>query len=367
MLDQQQIQNNASDDLDEVLVKEPDGTFRIVKMASAQAPLNQSPPVGGSGTGQAPRVVQPAPMMRSLADDEEQEVAGLAKKANALGATSDTNTDDRVRLAIKQSGIILADQTLAGRLSAVLAAYCKEVRNEQQTRELLMKQKEAGGLALTMHEAARLTALLATGVKPTPPAPTPISVTPSLPVVQKTIPVPSVVATTASPTSPVKPILPPAPLNQSPPVGGSGTGQAPKPATLRPMVQSPQTAQRPLPEAKPIVQDVSFSPTLVGPVDELRMSLITWRRMAATIKDRATKIEEKLRLLEEESYPERLKGIAAWYGSEVVRQYEDVGRASLMAGKSVAEILAERQVSSTSPLSLEEFQSIAELNENLRF
>lgn len=383
MPDQQQIQNNTSDELDEVLVKEPDGTFRVMKITPAQAtpkvtsqqlggqaPLNQSQSSGtgqapitkqGVVTGQAPRIAQPAPVMRSLADEEEKEVAGLAEKAKALGTAQGDAVEVRVRQAMKESGVILTDQTLASRLATVLTAYCKEVRNELETRALLMKPKEVGGLALTMSEAARLIASLGAGEKsPTQkiPALPPKPITSPLPVVQKPLAPPQVIV---QPTVKVQPVaipkLSPQPLPVKPVM--------PAPA-LRP-VTPPLQAKRPLPEAKPIVQDVTFTPTLVGPLDELRMSLIAWRRMAPTVKDRATKIEEKLCLLEEEAYPERLKGIAAWYGSEVVQRYEDVGRESLMTGKSVAEILTERQASGNFELSLEEFQSIAELNEKLRF
>lgn len=116
-----------------------------------------------------------------------------------------------------------------------------------------------------------------------------------------------------------------------------------------------------------MVQDVSFTPKLVGPIDELQMNLAEWRRMAPTLKDRGTKIEEKLRLLEEGSYADRLKGVAAWYASDVVRLYQDAGRESLASGKPIAAVLADREAKGLPTLTLEEFQSVADLNEKLRF
>ncbi len=137
---------------------------------------------------------------------------------------------------------------------------------------------------------------------------------------------------------------------------GVVTGQAPSQEVMRPQI-----------ETKPIMQDVTFTPTLMGPVEELRMNLINWRRMAPTVKDRAAKVEEKLKLWEEESFAERVRGITAWYASDVVRLYQEIGQESLQQGKPVAAVVSERQSAGKPILSQEEFQSIAELNEQIRF
>lgn len=362
----QQIQNNTTDELDEILVKEPDGTFRVVKVApgqSGQAPKDPTPgvvPTPGVKTP-LPRVEKPAPATMVLGNEEEKELAAVAEKTKTFAAPMDDKSAEIARRAIAESGVLLADPSLASRLLAVLIAAVKEVRKELETRDLLMRVKEQGGLAMTMNEATRLLALLKPHTTPsvvqTPPAP-PRSVVPSAPLsIQKPVVSPPVSVQKSTPPVLPKLIVPPQPKLAA----RVGTGQAP------PITPPPQQVTRPPVETKPLVQDVSFTPKLMGPIDELQMNIAEWRRMAPTLKDRGTKIEEKLRLLEEAAYADRLKGVAAWYASDVVRLYQDIGRESLVNGKPVAAALADREAKGLPTLTLEEFQSVAELNERLRF
>lgn len=128
-----------------------------------------------------------------------------------------------------------------------------------------------------------------------------------------------------------------------------------------------QSTTRPPSEKKSIVQDVSFTPTLSGPIDTLRCSIDDWRRLASSVTERSKKILGKLQLLEEESYSQRVKGIAAWYGSAVVQAYQAIGRAGITQGKTIAVICTEGQSADNRSLTEEEFLSIAALNEQLRF
>ena len=358
----QQIQNNTTDELDEILVKEPDGTFRVVKVAAGQT-TNKSTTLG---VGSTPSVSAPLPRVEKLAsatmvlgDDEAKELAAVAEKTKTFAAPVDDKSSEIARRAIAESGVVLADPSLMNRLLSILVSVVKEVRKELETRDLLMRTKEQGGLAMTMNEATRLLAFLkppitkqgvVTGQAPSGPKPAP----PLPPQPKAVIPPPA-------------PVIPKAP----PPLQGPKEptrGVAPTPSVHVQQVRAPsQEGTRPPVETKPVVQDVSFTPKLMGPIDELTMNLAEWRRMAPTLKDRGTKIEEKLRLLEEESYADRLKGVAAWYASDVVCLYQDIGRESLANGKSVAVALADRTAKGLPTLTLEEFQSVAELNERLRF
>lgn len=357
----QQIQNNFFDDLDEVLVKEPDGTFRVAKVAAAPAVPTKLEP--SRPETPLPAVVsKPALPVAVLDADEEKEVAVITAKSIIASPTEKDPAEDLARRALTESGITLSDATLQSRLTMTMIAYVKQIRNDLETRTLLMREKDKGGLAMTMSEATRLLSFLKTGGKESPQAQKPITPPPSTNppaggVVTGQVPVPKPVV--PLPSAP-KPITSPLPTTAKPSPQPVVT---PKPVAPRVEVQRPLAVK----DVKPVVQDITFTPTLVGPVEELRMRIADWRRMAPTIADRGKKIEDKLQLLQEQGYTERMKGVAAWYESEVVRTYQEIGMESLTLGKPVAALITEREAAQRPGISFEEFQYVAELNERLRF
>ncbi|MFA5029168.1 MAG: hypothetical protein WC518_00245 [Patescibacteria group bacterium] len=120
--------------------------------------------------------------------------------------------------------------------------------------------------------------------------------------------------------------------------------------------------------SRPNLDDVKFAPKLMGPVEELEsMTLIDFRRLGQEPKEIARKIKEKIDLLENESYSKKLEGVEAWQKNEVNRFYRLLGQASLAAGQGIEEIISERLASGKPTLTVEEFESVMELNKDLRF
>ena len=115
---------------------------------------------------------------------------------------------------------------------------------------------------------------------------------------------------------------------------------------------------------KPNIADVQ-KPTrpTVGLAGELSYSLADFRRISPNPADRIKKIENQLGVLEEDNYPTRLKGLAAWRQSEVMKMYLESGKKSLEDGTQLPQ-----QLGSGGPdtLSWEEWQAISELNERIR-
>lgn len=351
-----QNQQNSASDLDEVLVKETDGTFRFVKVAAAGTSASLPQTI----VTPSPRTEKPAAATKVLLTEEEQEIATISKKTNAVAGSVPDPAQATVRRVLRESGIPV-NPALESRLVAMLIAHVKQVRNASETREILTRGQDKGGAGMAPSEAVKLLSLL----NPSPLA------RPATSVPQQSSPPPS------APPPPPKPVTQPSSVQTQPqalPVPERQPRPTPPQSPRTPFPKPTQTPRQPVTQevpplpipTKPILQDVSFTAKLAGPVQELRMSIADWRRMAPTLKDRATKIEEKLRLLEEESHTERVKGIAAWYASEPVGVYQDIARTSLAAGKSVSIALADRQAQGQSAFSIEEFQSIAELNEKLR-
>lgn len=163
---------------------------------------------------------------------------------------------------------------------------------------------------------------------------------------------PEAVIVKAEPTAPKKTInLPPA--RPEPYISPAKT-LPPKPAMM--------SARR------PSLDDVKFVRKLIGPVEELEtMTIIDFRRINPDPAAAAKKIKEKIILLEKELYSKRAEGIIAWHKSEVSRFYRLLGQASMAEGRSIEEIIAERQQAGKPTLTIGEFNAIMELNRELRY
>jgi hypothetical protein len=100
-----------------------------------------------------------------------------------------------------------------------------------------------------------------------------------------------------------------------------------------------------------------------GPVDELlNLTLEEFRSFGSNAKERVNKIYERINLLEEESIEKKNQGISAWKNSSVYKEYVAVGEESLSKG-----IPVEEAVDKNGKISIDEFNSIADLNEQLNY
>lgn len=116
------------------------------------------------------------------------------------------------------------------------------------------------------------------------------------------------------------------------------------------------------------IEDVKFRPRLTGPIEEIRsMNLTDFRHLAASPKEAIEKILAKVDLLEEESFTQKTQAIQAWKENDVYWLYLELGDQSMEQKKSLAEIIAERQKSNQPTLTEEEFEAIMELNKRLRY
>lgn len=135
--------------------------------------------------------------------------------------------------------------------------------------------------------------------------------------------------------------------------------------------QSPAPARRPPPSAMPSttkipVRDIRPPLVVMGPVQELRMSLEDYERLAPSPAQRIAKIKEKIALLEKEEYAKRLEGVAAWKMSEVFALYVLLGQESVLSGTSIEDTIAKRKADSKPSFSVEDFQEITKLNKEIR-
>ena len=149
-------------------------------------------------------------------------------------------------------------------------------------------------------------------------------------------PKPAVVAKKTPPAAPVEPVAMPRPMTSPDPY-------------------------------KPKVQDVKFEPKLTGPVEEIRsMTLTDFRRLASTPQDAIEKVLEKIQLLEEESFGQKVAAIRAWKENEVNRLYLVLGNQSMEQQQSLTDIIAQREAAGQPTLTSTELEAVFELNKKLR-
>jgi hypothetical protein len=145
--------------------------------------------------------------------------------------------------------------------------------------------------------------------------------------------------------------------------------EKPKPLEIFKPIAPPQV-RRPIPpqDKRPRLDDVKYVPKLVGPVEELReMTLIDWRRLGSTPAMAASKVKEKISLLERQSFGQKIAGIKAWQESEVNKLYLEISRESLAKGVSADQIITERVSAGKTTLTGDDYRAVMELNRSLRY
>lgn len=107
---------------------------------------------------------------------------------------------------------------------------------------------------------------------------------------------------------------------------------------------------------------------VVGPVDELAtFDLETFSSLAATPQEATQKIKNKINMLQDESFEKKAQGIRAWHSSAVYQFYLALGRESMESNQSIQNLILEKQGLHQPTLTYEQFEAIADLNEELSF
>ncbi len=115
------------------------------------------------------------------------------------------------------------------------------------------------------------------------------------------------------------------------------------------------------------MSDVKTSVRIVGPIDELRsMNLEEFRRIAPQVVA-AGKIIEKIELLADESLLKRSEGVSAWKSSPLYQLYIKIGKESMERGATISQVIEEMQKKGSAALTNEEFEVIADLNQKLAY
>ena len=137
-------------------------------------------------------------------------------------------------------------------------------------------------------------------------------------------------------------------------------------AAPRPIVKIAAAPESELVRASMV--DVRPPTRLVGPIEELRrFNIIDFRKLSADPVEAVRKLQDKLKLLEAESLPKKLEGVAALKQSELFSLYFALSQTSLARGKPVEEVISDRASQNLPTLSKLEFDTLMEFNRALRY
>ncbi|MFA6132284.1 MAG: hypothetical protein WC702_04490 [Patescibacteria group bacterium] len=145
----------------------------------------------------------------------------------------------------------------------------------------------------------------------------------------------------------------------------------PKVAPPKPVTPVVSSASRP-PQSNngrpQMVDIVAPSRRLSGPLDELKnLSLDEFRRLSSDPDEAVIKIHDKINLLEEQGVGQKISAVKAWRSSPTNQLYLAMSQAALIAGQPVEVIAKERLVAKQPSLTIEEVHAINSLNGMLRF
>ena len=345
----------------------------------------------------------------NMAKNIKEDLAELQQSVvtNNLGPAVN-DYENQAGLIIKQFGVAIQPD-LFQRCKTIIISRLREVRKMGETKERLMAHTLNGGIGFNAELADKLLLLIenfkkkqtAGGAKEMvePVQEIILKKFPELPVASEMVTeapkVSPVISTpTIKPVEPVKPApvvatppkpLPVAPTNlpfKTPPSSSDIRSAAPvlkiTAEKFQPKVQEvrmPVAVKTPIttaipqtPSGRSKMDDVSYSPRLVGPVEELKeMNLVEFRRLSPKPRVAADRIITKVELLAKEGYDKKLKGIEAWQKSVLNQLYNALLSESLNKAKPVAQVIAEKLTAKQETLSEEEFKVIMDLNRTLRF
>ena len=124
----------------------------------------------------------------------------------------------------------------------------------------------------------------------------------------------------------------------------------------------------PRPKTPTSMQEVTFEKRLSGPIDELRsLTLVDFHRLSKDPMQAATKVKDKVDLMEEQGYEKKVEAVQAWRSSPLNQMYVGITREAVLTGVPVTEILGKKRTAGEETLSDEELKAVMKLNADLRF
>lgn len=319
---------------------------KIGKPAASSVPLIPS----DSGTKPLGAVVQ----QDDHAQDEQDLAAIKEKHAAVLTSAAPVDVESIVKTICENPAFQFSDVLLKDRCGKLVESRVREVRTAEQTRSQLERSVDAGGLGVTGRRLADMLSMIEGEVTR----------------YQEASMVKQEQEKGAAKEARQKKVI------EKQDVAKQEEAQLAKryeqlTGQVRNAIEQskvPAVPKRPRVQAQASMQEIAFEKRLTGPVEELRMlSLLDFRRLSSDPKQAATKVKDKVGLLEEQGYDKKIEGIKAWRESPLNKLYMGVTRDAVLKGMPVVQLLSERRAAKEETLTDEELKMMMELNAELRF
>ena len=246
-----------------------------------------------------------------------------------------------------------------GRLKSLVLAKLKDIKSEDETRELLSRSIKNGGLGLTESQVDKIIMACreVEGLENIDDANVPalkgnaggmalMVEPPELPMVISSSPpfqggvrggLPSIATNTSATTS----SLPPTAVRRGPAEAAIGKGEM----TIAKMINE-SSANEPIfkldtrPVMKQSMQDVTASAIEMGPTEEIESTTLTdFRRLSGNPEEAARRLQQKMFNLQDESFVLYLAALDAYHASSLYSEYMRAICQSLAERKSLANVL----------------------------
>lgn len=287
-------------------------------------------------------------------EDEQDLVAIKEKQSAILLSVAPVDIPGIVKSICGNPAFQFQDVLLRDRCGKLVESRVREVRTAEQTRSQLERSVDAGGLGVTGRRLADMLAMIESEVVHYQEA--------------------SMVKQEQN-KSAVKEARQKKVIEKQDLVKQEETQLAKRYEQLTGQVRTaieqskiPAPPKRPLVSAEASMQEIAFGKRLVGPVEELRtLSLLDFRRLSSDSKQAATKVKDKVDLLEEQGYEKKIEGIKAWRESPLNKLYMTLTTDAVLKGVPITQLLEERGRAKEETLTDEELKMMMELNAELRF
>lgn len=119
---------------------------------------------------------------------------------------------------------------------------------------------------------------------------------------------------------------------------------------------------------KPVIQDVKApSQAVVGDVQEFRMlDLKDFRLMGINASETILKLKEKMNNLANENYAKKIEAVKAYYKSPLYTQYLEIAKQVVAKSLPAKEVIKQMQAGKET-MTAEEFNQLSEFNEAIRY
>lgn len=324
----------------------------------------------------------PRAILETFEEKDAMEIQKVKEIRKDILQPTISSLDEVVEKICFQLPTIIADPKLSDRCKEIISTRVHDVRNMNETREILARPVEKGGLGVSGQELDKLVQTIEADVQDyflrkqkevkkeqqekLKEKQEQIKKQEQMKQKEQQLLTKRYIAMTGKiPTEPITPAAPPlARATAAMSVQNHMTQQASRidAQKVRQVIEKTlPLQQKPIVHVqKPLVQDVQFIRRLAGPTEELgSLDLERFRRLSKEPAQAAQRIKDMLDLLENQGYEKRVQGMKAFRSSPVYRQYTNIIQQALLSGKAVDTVLQD--------MKREEYNALMKLNEEIRF